>query len=351
MPNLHHIYKSGSFAFLLIVIVVLSSCTTTELSFVEITDDSLYRSHTQSENLSNQITENFRSVRRIQSTVFYRTYQYDPENPPLESELRGMDLSELAIQTVTDNHSSAGTALVLSKTPDRVGLLTAAHVVTYPDTVWHHVRGYEPGTNSPIEAVSVKENISYFIFGHEQIGSFELIVSDNNRDLAFLSTRLGAGSDSDIVPLSSPAGNSEQLEWADLVYAMGYPKGYQMVTTGIVSQNMTPNRRGFIIDASFNRGFSGGVVFAVRNDRTEFEWVGILTSAAAEVEYLLTPGYIREDDYDPEIEYTGSIYVNRIPRINYGITHATGINEIKDFFSDNLREIRRNGFSTNELPR
>lgn len=352
MPNLHRIFKYGCSAFLLTVIgfLTLSACTTTEMTFVDITDESMYRSHTQSENLTNQISKNFRSVKRIQSTVFYRTYQYDIENPPLESELRGTDFSELAVQTISDNHSSAGTALVLAKTPERVGLLTAAHVVNYPDTVWHHVRGYE-GSNRPVEAISVKENMSYYIFGQEQIGSFELVVSDNYRDLAFLSTRLGTGVNSDIVPLSSRPGDSEKLDWADLVYAMGYPKGYQVVTTGIVSQHLTPRRQGFIIDASFNRGFSGGVVFAIRNDRTELEWVGILTSAAAEVEYLLTPGYIPDEEYDPDIEYTGSIYVQRIPRINYGITHAVGIGEIRDFFNDHQQEIRRKGFFIRELPR
>jgi S1-C subfamily serine protease len=351
MPISDRLFTIKCIALAVIATILAVSCTTTEHTFVEITDDSLYRSHTQSEFLTKQIDESFKSVKRILSTVFYRTYQFDIESPPLKSQVRNADLNQLALQTTTDNHSSAGSAVVLARSSERVGLLTAAHVVTFQDTIWHYVKGYGREGNVPVEAVSVKERLNYFVYGQEDIGLFELVVSDTNRDLALLSTRLGAGDDSDLVPLSVKPGDSNQLDWADLVYALGYPKGYRMVTSGIVSRQATPRRQGFVVDASFNRGFSGGIVFAVRNDETVFEWVGVLTSAAADVEYILTPGHIPAEDYDPDLEYTGAMYVSRQARINYGITHAVSIEEVKEFFRENERVIRRNGFSPRDFPR
>jgi S1-C subfamily serine protease len=330
---------------------LLISCRTVEHTFVEITDDSLYRSHTQSSYLTDQIRDSFQSVKRIQSTVFYTTYLFDYENPPLRSEIEGTNFRQIAVDVARDNHSSAGTAVVLAKSVDRVALLTAAHVVSFQDTIWHYSQEYEDQRNRPVEAVSIKDNILNYIYGAEEVGAFELIVSDEFRDLALLSTRLGVDSQTDLVPLPVQAGDSEQLEWADQVYALGYPKGYRMITTGIISETESQRRQGFNIDASFNRGFSGGVVFAIRNDRTAFEWVGMMISAAADIEYLLSPGYVSYDEYDPELEYVGSIYIQRIPRINYGITNAIGINEIKQFFRENQDIIRRRGFPIRLFPR
>jgi hypothetical protein len=332
-------------------LIMFVSCRTVEQTFVEITDDSLYRSHTQSSYLTEQIRESFQSVKRIQSTVFYTTYLFDYENPPLRSELEDVDFRQIAYDTARDNHSSAGTAVVLARSDDRIALLTAAHVVTFQDTIWHYSQGLENEGDKPVEAVSVKENVLNYIYGQENVGAFELIVSDEFRDLALLSTRLGVNSDTDLLPLPIQAGDSDQLEWADLVYALGYPKGYRMVTSGIVSETYSQRRQGFNIDASFNRGYSGGIVFAVRNDQTTFEWVGILISAAADIEYLLTPGYVSFDEYDPELEYTGSMYIERFPRINYGITNAISINEVRQFFSENQDIIRRNGFPARLFPR
>jgi S1-C subfamily serine protease len=336
---------------IIISISMLISCRTVEHTFVEITDDSLYRSHTQSSHLTEQIRDSFQSVKRIQSTVFYTTYLFDFENPPLRSELEGTDFRSRAIDVARDNHSSAGTAVVLAKSIDRVALLTAAHVVTFQDTIWHYSQDYENQRNRPVEAVSVKDNILNYIYGQEEVGAFELIVSDEFRDLALLSTRLGVNSQTDLVPLPVQSGDSEQLEWADQVYALGYPKGYRMVTTGIISESESQRRQGFNIDASFNRGFSGGIVFAIRNDRTELEWVGMMVSAAADIEYLLSPGYVSYDEYDPDLEYVGSMYIQRIPRINYGITNAISINEIKEFFRENQDVIRRRGFPIRLFPR
>lgn len=328
----------------------LFSCSRSHYTVIDFEDESYYSSHTHSQHIKNEIENSFRSVKRIQSTVFYRTYKFDLENLPLESELYGANLEEISVGTSSDNHSTAGTAVVLSQSRSRLGLLTASHIVTSPDTIWHHAFDVPNQPNSPVEAVSVKERVSYYIFGAEEIGSFELVINDSRRDLALLTTRMGTGRNSDIRPLSIPAGNMDHLDWADLVYAVGYPKGVQMVTSGIVSKMNIPRRSGFVVDASFNRGFSGGIVFAARSDGSGLEWIGMMTSASADIEYMLAPEYITEDEYNPDIPYSGPMFVRRIPRINYGITYAVDISEVQNFFSENEQSLRELGLPIPSFP-
>lgn len=335
---------------LITVVFSMLSCSRPQYTVIDFEDDSYFSSHTHSQHIKDEIEISFRSVKRIQSTVFYRTYQFDYENLPLESQLHGANLEEISIGISTDNHSTAGTAVVFSETRDRLGLLTASHIVTSPDTVWHHAPNVPNQGNRPVEAVSVKERVSHYIFGAEEIGSFEIVVNDSRRDLALLTTSLGTGGDSNIQPLAIPVGNTDRLDWADLVYAVGYPKGVQMVTSGVVSKMDIPRRSGFIVDASFNRGFSGGIVFAARSDGSGLEWVGVLTSASADIEYLLTPEYISDEEYNPDIPYSGSMFVRRIPRINYGITYAVDTDEIQNFFSENEQSMRELGLPIPEFP-
>jgi len=343
MARLALLHKNPIFLKLSVLIAglfFLLSCSQSHYTVIDFEDESYFSSHTHSQHIKNEIENSFRSVKRIQSTVFYRTFKFDLDNLPLESQLHGADLEAVSVASSSDNHSSAGTAVVLSQSRNRLGLLTASHIVTSPDTVWHHAADVPNQANRPVEAVSVKERVSYYIFGQEEIGSFELVVNDTRRDLAILTTQMGTGRNSNIRPLAIPPGNIDRLDWADLVYAVGYPKGVQMVTSGIVSKMNIPRRSGFVVDASFNRGFSGGIVFAARSDGSGLEWMGVLTSASADIEYMLTPEYISPEEYNPDIPYSGSMFVKRIPRINYGITYAVDIGEVQNFFSENEQSMR-----------
>lgn len=106
-----------------------------------------------------------------------------------------------------------------------------------------------------------------------------------------------------------------------------------MVTMGIASRSDHPSRS-ILIDASFNRGFSGGALFAVRNDGSGLEFIGIVTSALGQSETYLAPETIQRDEYDPDVPYTGEVFVRTAPRINYGITNAVDTEVIMEFFRE-----------------
>ncbi len=354
LTNLPIIQESNSFLVILTLFIsgffMLSGCTTEQYVVLESDDDSRYRSVAQSGLITDQIYDSFNSIKRIQSTVFYRTYQFNPDELPSRAQLEDILFEEIAYHTSAENHSSAGTAVVISRTSNRIGLLTASHIVSYPDTVWHYVDGNSGNPDRPVEAVSIREATSNYIFGAEEAGSFDIELNDRRRDLALLTSRIGLGQESEIKPLSIPSGEPAELKWSDIVYSIGYPKGVRMITSGVVSMSSPSQRDGFRVDSSFNRGFSGGIVFAVRNDGRGLEWVGILTSASADIEFVLTPGYISDDEYNPELIYEGPIYVKRTPRINYGITHAVSMSEVRDFLEENSSTLRRLGFSISRMP-
>lgn len=334
-------------------LILLSGCSAGEVlredennepAESEATSENYYQSYTGSDLLREQLKVSFDSIKRIQNNVVYRTYLLDPDSPHTQATLKNIDLEAVSVRSVIDNHSTAGTSIVMTDDRNRSSLLTAAHTVTFPDTLWHFAP-VESDDEERLEAVSVMESVTHFVHGDERIVPFDLVVKDDNRDLAVLKREWERGEYSSLEVLSVPAGNADELDWTDLVYAVGYPKGVQMITRGMLSPFPYSSRRSFVMDASFNRGFSGGAVFAVKNDGSGLDWVGIVSFASADREHFLQPIEEQEQEFDPELEYTGSASVQSALRINYGITFAIDINEIRNFFSENEEQIRQAGLS------
>lgn len=304
----------------------------------------IYRNHANSQVVSDQIRDSFQSIKRVQATLYYRTYHFDENNLPDRSQLSPHSIEDLAVEVSTDNHSVTGTALAVTRTRSSFLMLTAAHIVTAPDTIWHYPDPSGPLESRAVEAVSVNVRSTYLMIGSDFVLPFTVISKDEQRDLALLAVPLNETPPSRLQPLEIVPGNSDELAWGDMVYTIGFPKGNRMITTGVISRpEWTPGNR-FIIDSSFNRGFSGGVVLAVRSRPAGLEWVGMLVSVSAESEYLLTPGSMTADEFQPEIPYNDPAYVERFIRINYGIGYMVGIQEIVSFFRENRDEILLAGF-------
>lgn len=325
-------------------------CTVYQQVPYEGDEQNKYRSYAGSELIRDQIKESFESIMRLHNSVHYRTYMFDEESMPTQAEAEIAGVENLSVASMNDDHSSAGTGIILSNSNGITAMLTASHIVSFPDTIWHYQKGGEPSVNARVEAVSVKESETHFLFWSEGTIAFDLEINDPRRDLALMVYRWGREGDPELAPIQISPGEHDELDWTDMIYAVGYPKGIQMVTTGMVSNRPISPRRSFILDASFNRGFSGGPLFAVRNDGTGLDWMGILSAANADLEYFLVPETIRDEDYDPDLEYTGPVYLRRERRINYGITYAVGMDEIDDFFRENRQEIGRLGLRLSVVP-
>jgi hypothetical protein len=118
-----------------------------------------------------------------------------------------------------------------------------------------------------------------------------------------------------------------------------------MITRGIVSRPKTFKLDHFLIDAAFNEGFSGGVVLAIKDGVPNFEMVGVGKSASGSFESTLVP---EKQDYEflynPDVPYSGEVYVNLRKKVNYGITYAISTQAIRSFYKDNKLRLEMNGY-------
>lgn len=329
---------------------LLSGCSGSEKTSVERVEqetNTRYMSSTGSDFMRDEIRKGMESVKRLHNSVSYRTYQFDLDNLPTQDELANTDFESRAVQWNVNHHSRAGSALILSNRRGKSVILTASHTVAFPDTIWHYADNEEPEPR--VEAVSVMQGASRMLIGSDDVHGFDLAISDAQRDLAILYREWDIAERPKLTPLDLQIGSSNALEWTDLIYALGYPLGIEMVTRAMVSKPSETGRRSLVLDASFNRGYSGGSLFAVRGDESGMEWVGMISSASGErVDYLI-PEKIEDEDFNPDLEYTGAVYTRRAQQINYGITFAVGVDEIKEFYRENSNELSRLGISISAL--
>ncbi|HUE96143.1 MAG TPA: serine protease, partial [Longimicrobiaceae bacterium] len=307
----------------------------------------------------------FESVRRIQISATYDTYTFARERAPTEGELGSPDLLRGAMDTTSLSQERAATAVVLSRSAGNVALLTANHALELPDTIVRFF-GQEgglvgaptaPGGSRLVESVSIKRHQTNWVVG-ESLETFEILARDSVRDLALIGVREPvelprpgpiAGARLEEQPrrtpvLALPAGDSDRLSWGSFVYVLGYPKGYPMVTRGIVS---APERRplgSFLVDGLWNRGMSGGLILAVRGDGRGLEWVGIARGASSTSEARLVPDEGAEPRGNVRQPYDGQIFLEEYRSIDYGITLSVPIADIRRFLAERRTALGQQGY-------
>ena len=326
-----------NFCLLLALFAFINGCSSSKEATQQ-QNKNYYSKTAETAGLDRWLDENFDLIVRIQSTVFYQTHNFAKDQNFMPSGLNEIDLKTIAESSTIDNESRAGTAVMIAEANDNYLLLTANHIVSYPDTLWH----YRDRDSGVLSAVSVKVRDSFSLLTENNIGPIKPVATDSHRDLALMTTAFDL--DDEPNPGTIRAGNSSELNWADFVYAIGYPKGIKVISSGLVSLSERLKETTFTIDAPFNKGFSGGIILAVNNSTSEPEWVGMITSTTSDTEYLMTPGTITQNNYTPEVPFNDSIFVERFNRINYGLTHTVSINEIKKFLDENRDTLSNYGF-------
>ena len=86
---------------------------------------------------------------------------------------------------------------------------------------------------------------------------------DEKNDIAILSKEFSTPPKLHIPVFRYPIGKARELEWGSFIYLIGYPKGYKIITKGIVSDPDRDRQGSFLIDALFNSGLSGGILLAI----------------------------------------------------------------------------------------
>jgi len=285
--------------------------------------------------VSGQLEQVFRSVKRAQVTGFYDTYRFALADSITAEAVGQRGTYRRATERFSFDRTRVGTATIVSVSGGHATLVTDNHVTTLPDTivVYHSERGRSDPEDRPgrfVESVSIRTSSRYLVIGLPDNRPFTVQARDSAADVAVLDVRLPDGPLAEIVPvLTVPVGNPARLSLGSFVYVLGYPRGFQMVTRGIVSEPDRSRDHSFLLDGLFNRGISGGLILAVRGEGSALEWVGMARSAASEPVYSLLPEYRALAEEDLTVPYEGRLYLQRTARIDYGITFTVPVNVVQ----------------------
>ena len=325
---------------LLILLLFLGGCVDRQIhDYRKSFTDGRYDSEFPYRNSSTQLEQISKSVKKIFCMTDYRMYNLPAEKKLLPADLKSITREELLklSKGITNTfESKTGTATIINNDEKSIALITCAHLTEAPDTIYTYFDDNDPGTQDYLFSIAIKFKQQILFTGYEEGQDLQILAMDKEKDLALLGKHTNRYNP-EIQPFPYPLGSSENLEWGTFVYLMGYPLGYPMITRGIVS----PGRDDyFLVDASFNEGFSGGIVLAIKDGIPNFELVGIGKSASATFENIVVPEKeSHEMVYNPEVPYQEDLYVKNRKVVNYGITKAISSKAIREFYQENKESL------------
>jgi hypothetical protein len=308
--------------------------------------DGRYDTEFPSSQCSDELASISRCVRKLYGVAYYKTYYFSESNLITKKEIASGVYKKTALSISVSPESVSGTATLIFNQNNRIALLTCAHTLDFPDTlVSYYLKGDEDeGHGTCIKSFSIKDKQETFIKDLPVCGSFVNLAMDPVNDIAIIGKKCeGMIEHPDLFSYST--GNAKELGWGSFIYIFGYPMGNLMVTHGIVSNPNMDFHGTFMTDALFNKGFSGGIVVAIRNGVPAFELVGMIKSAFSNKDYFLRPEKdIDEYQYNESAPYQGQQFVGTSEVIKYGVTYAVSIETIRNFYRKYRDELVTNGY-------
>lgn len=312
--------------------------------------DGKYDSEFPSRSSSEILEKISHTVKMINSIAYYEGYAFaENKHVTLEDILRG-NYKNKSDSVISFHNSSSGTATIIYQQNRRIAILTSAHVVEHPDTLITYFISEETDTVQTIESFSLKKKQRNILVGIPDGSGFEILAIEPDLDATVLGKEFINLPVEKIPVFYLPIGSAKELQWGSFVYLIGWPKGQPMVTRGIVSNPDRDKQHSFLIDALFNRGFSGGLVLAIRDGIPNLELVGVVGSVSASFEQVLVPAEGKDSPASgPRLPYIEDIYIKNWQQIDYGITYAISIEAILEFLNNNKTEFEDNGYDFNRF--
>jgi len=315
----------------------------------EVFTDGQYDTEFPAANCAEQIATLSQAIKLLNSIAYYKQYVF-PDTVLIR--LKDIDrayLQRYAVQINYFNNTASGTATLILSNPSAVALLTCAHIVDFPDTIIKYVRNDGPA-KTYVKSIAFKEKQTNYISELAEGRDIEILLLDRENDVAIVGRQVSQMI-KDIQPvLNCPLGKARDLKWGNFVYLMGFPRGNKMISSGLVSDPNRGRDGGFLVDTPFNRGFSGGIVLAIRDGVPNFELVGIAKSSAAEFEHILKPpekiDYSEYDDFTP---YDGEMYIENKASIQYGVTNIVPIETVIRIIRQNTRRLNLLGYDFSQF--
>jgi hypothetical protein len=283
-------------------------------------------------NASDRLEVITQSVSKLITVAYYKTYQFDKDDHFNQYSLSLRLLKKNAASVTITHESISGTATLISYNNGKVAFLTSAHILDFPDTVISYFDASQTLSTNEIRSIAIKERQENYCRSLPGCGPMNILAMDREIDVAIIGHTCNE-QEQNMKVFGCRAGHARELGWGSAAYVIGYPMGNLMVTRGIVSSPNSDESGSFMMDALFNRGFSGGIILAERDSTPEFELVGMVRSAYSKKEYMLKPEKeIHEFNYNTNTSYTGEIHIGTEETINYGVTYAISMESIRAFY-------------------
>lgn len=331
---------------MVIMSLILSSCgSRIYKEAYPVLGDGKYDSEFPYKNSSVQLEQISESIKNLNCVAYYKSYILSEDSHIRKQDLSRISLEKVAVKVEYMDNSTSGTATVIYFDGTKVAVLTCAHVVQREDTVLSYYYDSNGWITPYLQSVTVLERQSNYIPDFPEGGEMEILKMDIAHDIAVLGKKFKQIEVGKVKVFDYPCGSAKELEWGDFVYLFGYPMGFKTLTKALVSSPNKDKTGAFILDAVFNKGFSGGIVLAVRDGVPNFEFVGMIKAVYADNEYMLKPSkeYINAQ-LNPFLPYSGEIFVEKKTNLKYGITKAIPVESVKLFFIESQHAFMESGY-------
>jgi len=337
--NIKYFVKHGTGSLLLLGCLVFSSCIAPRDTLEKIVPSAgnLQGYVSTSIPFDQKMLDQARRSTYLINSITYFTQYFLPEDQSWTREmLENIRFDKQGWDKTVITRPASGTGTLISKNENIIAFLTCAHIFDHSDTLYVPLDKNEPEV---LGTVLVKTRNDIYLPEIFIEGNLEIISIDTKADLCILKGITKTKNTSlHVFPFS--IGNSEDLDWGNDVYVLGYPQGFQMVTKGMVSKPFKFRPYDFVIDAPFNKGMSGGPVLALNAKTNLLELVGIGKAVAAETKEILVPEKsVFSDSLPTGIKYSGKIYSDRINIINKGICFTISTKDILSFLEKHQKEL------------
>ena len=313
------------------------------------TVDGKYDSEYPYKSSSAELEQITHMVTKIFSIVYYKTYKFNPNPRIRQQDIISGEFKCLASATYLSHESYSGTATIISFEKNHLALLTCAHVVSTPDTIISFFDTSDSTSTENIKFIAIKQKQEIFLKDIPSCGTVNILAIDKDNDIAIIGKTCENVTDP-VTVFGYPTGFAKELRWGCFVYIIGYPLGNMMVTSGIVSNPNCDEFGAFLLDAVFNKGFSGGIILAIRDGVPNFELVGIINAVSSKTEYVLKPEKeLFEYNYNEHSPYKGELHVGTRETINYGITYAIPMEKIRSFYLKNREDLLSQGYDVDQF--
>ncbi len=280
-----------------------------------------------------------RSVLRISCSAYYDNYYYSKP----EDNSDAIELAKLFIKKEATTNSVAGSGLIIFQNQRNYLLLSCYHLFDFQDTVKTYYSNKRGIPTKHLLSLSIKKSQAIYVThknGRRTLG--KIISDDKKNDLALLETKT---IESSLIEnaFKGSFGNKRDIKFGKDVYLIGFPKGFLCVTRGLVSTS--PYKNKFMVDAPFNRGFSGGAVVSINERQGAYTYLGMANSIAYDSQLVLTPEEKSVNlKYFENMPYTNDVYIKELKLVNVGLTFAVRSDLITNFLNKEKKNLQQQGF-------